>query len=245
MRLLIVNPNMTQAVTDRCVAEARRVARPGTEVAGVTATFGISIVSTEAEHAVAGHAALELLAEHGGDCDAAVVAMSFDAGVAAGRRLLAVPVLGITGAALHAACLVGRRFGMIVSGRMSVPMYLDLLDASGLRERMAGMEVVEVGSVAAYLDHGALLEALGQAAGRLAERPEIEAIVLCGAATAGMASALQPGVAVPLIDGVAAATVLAEALVGLGVRPRVPMRALAAGQAPVGLGPGLQGRLGG
>ena len=114
MKLLLVNPNMTQAVTDRVVAEARRCARPGTDMQGVTATFGVAIVSTEAEVAIAAHAALDLLATHHAGHDAAIIAMSFDAGALAARRLLPIPVLGITEAAIHTACLLGRRFGMIV-----------------------------------------------------------------------------------------------------------------------------------
>jgi allantoin racemase len=207
---------------------------------GVTARFGVAVVSTEAEVAIAAHAALDLLATHHAGHDAAIVAMSFDAGALAGRRLLPIPVLGITEAAIHTACLLGRRFAMIVSGAVSVPLYLDLLDASGLRGRMVAIEVVEIGSVAAYLDANALEARLLQAARRLAERPEIEAIVICGAAMAGIAHHLQPHLPVPLIDGVAAATAQAELLVGLGLRPRDRPIALAAGLPPVGLGPALR-----
>ena len=49
MKLLLVNGNTTQAVTDRVVVEAKRCASAGTAITGVTARFGVSIVSTEAE----------------------------------------------------------------------------------------------------------------------------------------------------------------------------------------------------
>ena len=62
MKLLLVNGNTTQAVTDRVVAEATRCAAPGTAITGVTARFGVSIVSTEAEEEIAGHAVLDALA---------------------------------------------------------------------------------------------------------------------------------------------------------------------------------------
>jgi Asp/Glu/hydantoin racemase len=61
MKLLLVNGNTTQAVTDRVLAEARRCAAPGTEVTGATARFGVSIVSTEAENDIAAHAVLDTL----------------------------------------------------------------------------------------------------------------------------------------------------------------------------------------
>ena len=34
MKLLVINPNMTQAVTDAVAAAARRTASPGTEITG-------------------------------------------------------------------------------------------------------------------------------------------------------------------------------------------------------------------
>lgn len=245
MKLLLVNPNMTQGVTDKVTAEARRCASPGTVVTGVTGTFGVAIVSTEAEAAIAAHAALELLADHFEGHDAAIVAMSFDAGVVAARRLLPIPVLGITGAALHTACLLGRRFGLIVSGSVSVPLYLDLLDASGLRDRMAAMEVVDIATSAAYLDTASLETHILDAARRLSERPEVEAVVLCGAAMAGLAHRLRDQLTVPLIDGVAAATAQAEGLVRLGLRPKRRPLSLAAHLTPVGLGTNLARLLGG
>jgi allantoin racemase len=168
--------------------------------------------------------------------------MSFNAGALAVRCLLGIPVLGITEAALHTACLLGRRFGLIVSGAVSVPLYLDLLEGSGLRARLAAMEILEVNSVAAYLDAIGLEAQLLEAAQRMSARPEIEAILLCGASFAGLAHRLQPHLAVPLIDGVAAATAQAELLVNLRLRPRNRLTALAAGLGPVSLGRAL-GRL--
>ena len=54
MKLLLVNGNTPQAVTDRVLAEARRCAAPGTEVIGATTRFGVSTASTEAENDIAG-----------------------------------------------------------------------------------------------------------------------------------------------------------------------------------------------
>ena len=78
MKLLLVNGNTTQVITDRVVAEATRCAAPGTTITGVTARFGVSIISTEAENEIAGHAVLDALAVHVADHDAVVLAISFD-----------------------------------------------------------------------------------------------------------------------------------------------------------------------
>jgi allantoin racemase len=240
MRILIANPNTTQAVTETVAREARRCASPGTEIVSGTAAFGVPIVSTEGEHVVAAYAALDLVATHREGCDAAIVAMSFDSGARAARQVLGMPVIGITEAALHTACLAGNRFGLVVLGEVSVPLYADIVDRSGLRGRMAGLDVVALTSVAAYLDAATLEQKLRESAERLAGRADVDVVVLCGAAIAGIAHRIQPGLSVPLVDGVAAAVRQAELLVALGLAPRVRAHRLAAGEPTTGLSPALR-----
>ena len=86
MRLLLINGNTTQAITDRCAAAARAVAGPGTEIVAATARRGPAIIGTRAENALAAAAVVELIAEHAGSCDAALIAISFDTALDARAR---------------------------------------------------------------------------------------------------------------------------------------------------------------
>ena len=70
---------------------------------------------------------------------------------------------------------------------------------------------------AAYLDTARLDQAVMDAAGRL-QREGAGSVVIAGAATAGMASRLQPAATVPLLDGIACAVHIAEMLVALKLR---------------------------
>jgi allantoin racemase len=124
MKLLLVNGNTTQVVTDRVVAEATRCAAPGTAITGVTARFGVGIVSTEAEEVIAGHAVLDALAANFTGHDAAILAISFDTALLGARQIVPIPVIGMTEASLLTACLLGRRFGLISFGQSSRAMYL-------------------------------------------------------------------------------------------------------------------------
>jgi hypothetical protein len=71
LRLLLLNPNMTEAVTDVIAGTARCVAAPGTEIAPVTARRGLPYITARAEAQIGGSIALEMLAEHQGNVDAA------------------------------------------------------------------------------------------------------------------------------------------------------------------------------
>ena len=243
MKLLLVNGNTTQAVTDLVRAEAVRHARPDTEVTAVTASFGVPIVSTELENAIAGHAVLDLLARHAPGHDAAVLAISFDTALLAARQLLDIPVIGMTEAALHTACLIGRRFGLITFGTPSRPLYVDLVRERGLQDRMADCVAIDVASVAAYLAPGAFDGAVCDAARALVAERGADVVVACGAAVAGIAARLQAQVRVPLLDGIGCAVRLAEMLAALKPVKMAGGRRTSAGMAAMGLGEALTRRL--
>jgi allantoin racemase len=238
MKVLLVNGNTTQAVTDRVVAEATRCASSGTSVAGVTARFGVSIVSTEAEEEVARHAVLDALAASYAGHDAAILAISFDTALLGARQIVPIPVIGMTEASLLTACLLGRRFGLISFGQSSRAMYLDLVQRAGLTQRMVALETIELPNSASYLREGGQDVAVISASTRLIEAGA-DAVVVTGAAVAGIAHRLRAQLSVPLLDGIACAVGQAETLVRLGLRQRTAMAPLTGGSTTTGIDPKL------
>ena len=211
MKILLVNPNLTHAVTDRVLQAARAAARSGTELLAVTGTFGPQIIGSRAENALAAHGVLELVARHAPGSDAVVLAVSLDTALWACRELLDVPVVGMTEAGLHTAALLVPRFGLLTYGQRLIPVYRELVDACGLLGRTAAIGAVDVTPEQTFSEPERVLTLVKAQAQELVEQGA-EAIVLAGAAMAAMAPALQPEVSVPLLDGVACAVGLAETL---------------------------------
>ena len=212
MKILLVNPNLTQAVTDRVLQAAQAAGQPGTEFKAVTGTFGPEVIGSRAENALAAHGVLELVAQHGDGCDAVVLAVSLDTAVWACRELLPVPVVAMTEAALYTAALLAPRFGVLTYGRRLVPVYRELVDGYGLLSRVSSVVAVDVTPQESLTDPDRVLSQVRAAALGLVEEGG-EAVVLAGAAMAGMGDQLQADVPVPLLDGVACAVGLAEMLV--------------------------------
>jgi len=127
MRLLIVNGNTTEAVTQTVMEVARAAAAPDTQISGVTASFGAAFITSRSEAAIAEHATLAALAEHYQDFDAALIAVSLDTGLRAARAALPIPVVGMTEAALYTACMLGGQFGLVTFNHHCTSI------ASGLR----------------------------------------------------------------------------------------------------------------
>jgi allantoin racemase len=139
VRLLLINPNTTESVTERVAARAREVVGDGAEIRAVTARFGARYIASRAAYAVAGHAALEALSEHSESCDAVLLACFGDPGLAALKELSPMPVVGMAEASCHLACLLGRRFSIVTGGTCWGPMLEEFVAALGLSGRLAGI----------------------------------------------------------------------------------------------------------
>ena len=243
VRILVANPNTTPAVTDLVAAHARATAAPGTEIVPATARFGPRIIGTRAERAVAEHAALDLIAREADGCDAVVVAASTDSGVRAARELLAIPVIGLTEAALHTACLLGGTFATVTLSTRSNGMLREQITMSGLTGRCTAMRAVEA-SPLDVLDHPARL---AMAIGAALQGVDADVIVLVGAVMAGVAAQVRADAArgVPVLEGVACAIAMAEALTRLDVnRKQASGGAAIRLRESVGLDPQLAAKLG-
>jgi len=218
MRILLINGNTTQAITDRCAAAARAAAAPSTTVVTATAARGPRVIGTRAENALASTAVIELLAEHAGSCDAALIAISFDTALDAAREAAPFPVIGMTEAALHAASLLGGPIGFIGPVRRVLNVYRDVVARTGLSSRIAGYRPLDM-RPQDFADPVELVAPTVKLANELVEQSHAETVVVAGAALVGLIDRVQASVPVPVIDGIAAGVVLAEALVRLA-RPK-------------------------
>ena len=215
MRILLINANTTAAVTEKIAAEARRVAAPGTEIVAATGSFGVPIIGTRTEMAIAEHAALDLAARHGSDVDAVVIGVSFDVGLRALRELMHVPVVGMTEAACLLACSLGGPFGIVTYGARSAAVFREIVAGYGLGSRLAGVHGIDASPADMLADPDALHAQIADAATALVERDNAESVILAGAVMAGLPPVIQDRVPCPLVEGIASGIGLAELLVRL------------------------------
>ncbi|MEP6655695.1 MAG: aspartate/glutamate racemase family protein [Betaproteobacteria bacterium] len=240
MRILVVNANTSNVVTEKVTAEAQAAAAPDTTIVAVTGTFGARVIGTRSEHAIAEHSTIALVAGNSAGCDAVVVAVSYDTGVRGARELLSIPVVGMTEAGLLTACMLGGRIGVVTFGRRVLPLYHELVASYGLAARIAGWRVLE--STAAYGRgaHPGLDREIIAAANDLVVHDFAETIVLTGAVMAGVPRRLQRDVPVPIIDCIGCGVRQAELLAGLALpKPSAGSYAAPAGRELVAVDPAI------
>ncbi|AMC99498.1 aspartate/glutamate racemase family protein [Halomonas chromatireducens] len=216
MKLLIVNPNISQSVTELIEAEARRTASPGTELTLRTAALGVAYIETRAEAAIGAYATLNELADHFSGHDAAVVAAFGDPGLEAAREMLPIPVVGLTESALMSAAMLGGKIGIVAISRRIRAWYAEPVVRYGMTSRLAVIRCLDeplanIGSV--QQDKGEQLVALCEAAIR---DDGADVLIIAGAPLAGLARSVAQRIPVPVVDGVSCAVQQAELLSHLG-----------------------------
>ena len=210
MRLLVVNSNTSDRITELISVEARASARQDTEVETITASLGPRSIESRSELAVATYGTLVALSEHIDKFDAAVIACFSDPGLLAARELYSVPVIGIAEASLMTACMCGARFSVVAVGRQMAPILSEIISSYGLTNRLASIRTVDkhiedIGSNPYSVDDDFL-----NVSRRAISDDGADVIILGGAVTAGMGRRLHERLDVPVLDGVSCAVRQAE-----------------------------------
>jgi allantoin racemase len=218
VRIVVTNCNTTQEMTEEIVRGARAAAGPGTTVLGLTPDWGPESAEGWLDSYLSAAAVMDTLRTYEGPAYDAVVMAGFgEHGREGVRELVDVPVVDITEAAAHLACLLGRRYGVVTTLERSSGQIEDSLETAGVGRNCVavvgtGLSVLELGEGDPARTEEAFLTAAERACAAGAE-----VLVLGCAGMTGLQQAVGEKLGVPVVDGVGAAVKLAESLVGLGL----------------------------
>ncbi len=216
-RILVVNVNTTAAMTDTIAAQARAVARPGTEIVGLTPSFGPESVEGNFESYLSAVAVMDRVHTYEGQYDAVVQAGFGEHGREGLQELCDVPVVDITEAAAHVACLLGRKYTVVTTLSRAVGQIEDRLMLAGLHTRCASVRASGLSVLDLEADPEAAVKAIAEQARLAVEQDGAEVVCLGCGGMAGLDDEIRAVTGAPVVDGVAAAVGLAESLVGLGL----------------------------
>ncbi len=217
MRILVVNPNTSEEMTRDIGEEARRYARPGTEIEVTSPAWGPRSIEGHYEEEIAAVAALETIRERAADFDGVVIACYGDPGLFAAREISPVPVVGIAEASMLMACTVAHRFSIVTVLPRVRPMLEDMVRLHGLQERCVSVRTTPLSVLDCERDPTAAEREIVRAARAAIAEDGAEAICLGCAGMGPLDKAVQAQVEVPVLDGVACAVKLVESLVDYGL----------------------------
>jgi Asp/Glu/hydantoin racemase len=214
-RILVINPNSTQAVTDgidQALDPLRLAGGPVFEC--VTLAEGPPGIQTQRDVDGVIAPLSKLIASRDHDCDGFVIACYSDPGLHSAREVTRKPVLGISECGVLTALTLGHRFGVIAILAGSIPRHLRYLGAMGVTDRLAaelpvGLQVTELA------DAGRTRERLIATGRQLVNDHGAHVVVMGCAGMAQYRKALEDAIGVPVVEPTQAAAGMALARVRL------------------------------
>lgn len=208
-RILVINPNSTEAVTrgiDEACAPLRLAGGPAIDC--VTLKEGPpGIESQQHVDGVVGPM-LKLIRKKKNDYAAFIVACYSDPGLHSLREVTKKPVLGISECGILTALTLGQKFGVIAILRQSIPRHLRYVGALGVSERLAGELPVGLGVTELSNENktfGRMVE-VGKA---LRDAHGADVVVMGCAGMARYRKPLQEEIGIPVVEPTQAAVAMA------------------------------------
>ncbi|ESS15399.1 Hydantoin racemase [Betaproteobacteria bacterium MOLA814] len=217
MHILVINPNTTVGMTEKIEAAANRAAASGTQITAVTSASGPVSIEGYYDEALSVPGLLKVIRDRA-DFDAVVIACFDDTGLDAARCVTDKPVIGIGEAAYSMAGMLANKFSVVTTLARSVPALEHNLMKYGLDRRCARVRSSEVAVLDLEDDSSGAYEKIAAEIARAIADDKAEAIVLGCAGMTDLASKLSQQFDRPVLDGVACAVSLAEAMARLQLK---------------------------
>lgn len=219
MKLKIINPNTTLSMTALIGKAAVAVAAPGTEIVAVSPRMGPASIEGHYDEAFATIGVLdEVRRGEAEGVDAHVIACFGDPGLLAAREIARGPVIGIAEAAMHAATFVSTGFTIVSTLERSRVILEHLVAAYGMAGKCRSVRASNLAVLDLERPESNARALILEQCRRAVAEDHADCLLLGCAGMADLAADITDELGVPVIEGVAAAVKLAEALVGLGLR---------------------------
>ena len=217
MNILVINPNTTVGMTEKIETAANRAAASGTQITAVTSASGPVSIEGYYDEALSVPGLLKVIRDRA-DFDAVVIACFDDTGLDAARCVTDKPVIGIGEAAYSMAGMLANKFSVVTTLARSVPALEHNLMKYGLDRRCARVRSSEVAVLDLEDDSSGAYEKIAAEIARAIADDKAEAIVLGCAGMTDLANKLSQQFDRPVLDGVACAVSLAEAMARLQLK---------------------------
>ncbi|WP_137894178.1 aspartate/glutamate racemase family protein [Ramlibacter sp. 2FC] len=218
MRIKVINPNTTWSMTHTIGQAAQAVAGPGVQIEAVSPAHGPASIEGHYDEVMACMGLMDEIrkGEREG-VDAYVIACFGDPGLDAAREIARGPVLGIAEAAMRAASFLATGFSVVTTLERTVVIAEHLVVKYGMQSHCRKVRACEIPVLELENPASDSYTKILDECQRALREDRCGAIVLGCAGMADLCQRLTQALGVPVIDGVAAATAMAEALVRAGL----------------------------
>ena len=219
MKIMVINPNTSESMTEHLRIELDRIKRSDTKLTVVCPDKGPETIECAYDEACAIPPTLELVMKANREgYDALILACFSDPGIDAAKEISEIPVIGIEESALHMAAMLGARFSIMTPRRQRIANRKEHVHMRGMDHFLASVRSLDLSVAETDADPERTKKRVLAVAKAAAEEDGAEVIILGCAGMAGYAPELESKLGVKVLDPSAVALKVAEAMVDLGLK---------------------------
>jgi allantoin racemase len=220
MKILVVNPNSSEIVSEVIMRSARKKARPSTDLVLLTNPLGTKNIDCAFADYMSSHSHLKACLKKVREIkpDAVVLAGFGNVGIIALKEALEIPVVSMSEATMAMACLMGHKFSTITMLNQFIPYQEDLVKLYGFKDKCASCRSININVEKAACERERTLAELKEEVLKVVKEDKAEVIILACAGLCGYEDELSAMIGLPVLDPVVVAVKVAEMMVETGLR---------------------------
>lgn len=200
MRILVINPNTSQSMTDEIRSTLEQYKVEGDELTVISSVKGSESLESFFDYSLASVAVMETLSNYNTyEYDGILLACFGDPGLYALKEILLSPVIGIAEASLSTSILLAETYSIITASQKAIPMMKNMVRQYGMESRMTSIESMNLSVLDVDCNKQMLKEKFGEVIDKCISQGA-ESIILGCAGMTGISSELQEEKKIPVID---------------------------------------------
>jgi allantoin racemase len=218
MKIMVINPNTSESMTNHIREELNRIKRQDTELMVVCAERGPETIESAYDEAFAIPPTLELVKKANQEGYHAIIIACFsDPGLEAAKEISKIPVIGIEESSLHLAAMLGAKICILTPRKERIPSKRAHVHMRGLDYFLASVRSLDLSVAETDSDPDKTKQRILEVAQKAVEEDTAEVIILGCAGMAGYAPEIEKKLRVKVLDPTTIALKMAEAMVDLGL----------------------------
>ena len=201
MKLLIINPNTSETMTEDIRRTILMVKNKEIDIEVIHSDFGAESLESFYDYTLASFGMIRCLKKHVKDYDGILIACFGDPGLYTIEEISDCPVVGIAEASMGIANLLGAKFSILAASEKASPMMDYLVAGYGMQDRSAGTVAINMSVLDVEQNKEEAIEKLVNA-GRIAKNRGAEVLILGCAGMTGISESVEKRLGIRVLDPV-------------------------------------------
>jgi len=218
MRIMVINPNTSESMTEHIRTELTKIKRGDTELNVVCAEKGPLTIESSYDRSLAVPELLKLVQKANKEKYDGVIINGFgDPGLESAREISDILIMGIEETVLHIASMLGAQFSILTPVRNLIPNKYQEVRHYKLEQWLASVRTTAMAVTEVDADPDKAKSRVMEAAKLAVEEDGAEVVIMGCAAMLGYAAEVSQSLGVTVLDPTATTLKITEGMIDAGI----------------------------